>query len=141
MIDAGNDPFVQRIQAMAADNGWSLEDAEEGFAMLSFPFSSGHKQMIFISDYDDMIEFEVSSSRLPVTQLEQIPAEFAIALLQMNAQSKLGFWCIDGTEAPYRISLMYNADARHLSAGRFGEIVRSLATNVEDLEEQLLPSE
>lgn len=125
------------MQALAAANGWLVNDLNAKRAVIKFDLASGRTQTLYAIDLGEVVELSVPSV-LVFETVDDVPHDLAVTCLRRSAKTKVGFWCIEQIEGKQVFSLMWNLPHRHLDAEAFGEVVRALVVGCDQLESDLL---
>lgn len=86
--------FNDLIKSHCSNIGWSISELKDESAKIDFSMESGRKQTVYVIQYGSVIELSVPSA-FAMDSEDEIPHVLSTALLQKNAQYKLGAWCIE----------------------------------------------
>jgi len=129
--------FERTISRYAKHYGWLISEIDDRHAVIKFQMKSGRQQVLYIIRYDDTLEFSVPSL-FQFDSEDEIPHHFSTLLLQRNAQTKIGFWCIEDINQKFIFSNMHNAELSFINRDYFGRVVSALVTECDDFEGTLL---
>lgn len=125
--------FERRVKDLAHRAGLKIADVNANRAKLLFSIG-GHTQPLWIYPYDDIWEFSCPSL-IAVDDADLIPKPILIAVLELNASQKRGFWCIEEIGGKKVLEYMHNVPEKLLTPDEFRQICWSIVKQVEALEE------
>jgi hypothetical protein len=125
--------FVLTVETLCKQVNWKISEIDDRHAILRFQMESGRSQPLFILRYDYLLEFSVPSM-LAFDDVNEIPSAFSALMLQRNAQSKLGFWCIEKIASKFVFSIMYNIEMELLTPEYFQRVVQHLIRECDSLD-------
>lgn len=124
--------FRTTIQNYCRQLDWDIADINNSRVILRFNMDFG-TQTVFIIKYENTLEFSCPSG-LKFNSIEEVPHVLSTVLLQRNAQSKFGFWCIEEISEKLVFSVMYNAEITLIDVNYFNRIVSYLVIECEEFE-------
>ncbi len=133
-IDKEFMPFLTR---MCAAHNWVIREVDNEHAVIEFSVDKTRTQTLFIFSFDDYLEFSVPSFAA-FDSPENIPHILSTSLLQINAKTKIGFWCVEKIGEKSVFTFMHNASLAQLDETLFGEIVTTLIQRVDEFENLLV---
>lgn len=125
--------FQGTVQKYCQQIGWKIAEIDNKHAVLLFTMESGREQRLYIIRYDTTLEFSVPSMA-KFDSDDDIPDALSTLLLKRNAQSKVGFWCIEEIRGSLIYSCMHNAEIELLNTSYFERVVRVLIEECDDFE-------
>lgn len=132
-----NEKFSAFIQHMCSTNNWAVREVDNEHAIIEFTLDQARSQTLFIFSFDEEIEFSVPSFAA-FDSLEAVPHFISSTLLQVNAKTKIGFWCLEQIGNKMVYSYMHNAHITDVDDKRFVEIVMTLIQRVDEFENLLM---
>ncbi len=133
-IDKEFMPFLTR---MCSAHNWVIREIDDEHAVIEFSVDKTRTQTLFIFSFEDYLEFSVPSFAA-FDAPENIPHILSTSLLQINAKTKIGFWCVEKIGEKSVFTFMHNASLAQLNETLFGEIVTTLIQRVEEFENLLM---
>jgi hypothetical protein len=132
MNTARSPSFKEALGSLCDTIGWTPIGLGEDGVDFEFHLDSGRKVKVWGIVYADTLELSVG---LPVLfdSPDEIPAEFAMALLLRNAKSRAGFWCVEKIKEQFGASCMHNIEWRLLDTESFQAIITRLITEAEEV--------
>jgi len=128
--------FEAAVKGLAEANEWEVAESDKESAVIEFETEDGDTLGVFITRYDDFVEFTVPSATVFETE-DEIPHEASTYLLQRNAELPLGFWCMEVSEdGDMFYSLMHNEMAGPMDDETFADIVTTMLDECEEFEAQ-----
>lgn len=127
-------PFITR---MCAPHNWIVREVDNEHAVIEFSLDKTRSQTLFIFGFDDDVEFSVPSFAA-FESLEKVPHFISSSLLQINAKTKIGFWCMEQIGDKLVYTYMHNASLSQLDEKLFGEIVLTIVQRVDEFENLLI---
>lgn len=133
--DNGRSPseFNEYVSRMCLANGWKITESDEDHAVIQFGVDNKRTQTLFIFGFDEALEFSVPSFAA-FESLDAVPHIISSTLLQINAKTKLGFWCLEQIGDRLVYTFMHNAKGKNIDETGFGEIVNTLIQRVDEFE-------
>jgi len=128
--------FSTFITRMCGAHQWKITESDEEHACIQFAVNETRSQTLFVFYFDNSLEFSVPSFAA-FDSLENVPHLISSTLLQINAKTKLGFWCLEQIGERIVYTYMHNASMENVTEYIFGEIVTSLIQRVEEFESLL----
>ncbi|NEP77901.1 MAG: hypothetical protein F6K17_04175 [Okeania sp. SIO3C4] len=122
--------FETFVRNSSTKAGWNIAKLNEREAMLEFSMNSGRVQRLYITQYDSILEFSVSSVAV-FDCLDDIPHIISTTLLTKNAEYKLGGWCVEKIQGKVVYSLMQNVDINYVYFAYFVNLVHFLISECE----------
>jgi len=129
--------FSEFINRMCAVNNWAVREVDDEHAIIEFTLDQTRAQTMFIFSFDDEVEFSVPSFAA-FDSLEAVPHFISSTLLQVNAKTKIGFWCLEPIGNKLVYSYMHNAHMHLVDEKLFIEIVMTLIQRVDEFENLLM---
>jgi hypothetical protein len=129
--------FSEFINRMCAVNNWAVREVDDEHAIIEFTLDQTRAQTMFIFSFDEEIEFSVPSFAA-FDSLESVPHFISSTLLQVNAKTKIGFWCLEPIGNKLVYSYMHNAHMHLVNEKLFVEIVMTLIQRVDEFENLLM---
>jgi len=129
--------FSDFINRMCAVNSWAVREVDDEHAVIEFTLDQTRAQTMFIFSFDEEIEFSVPSFAA-FDSLETVPHFISSTLLQVNAKTKVGFWCLEPIGNKLVYSYMHNAHMHLVDEKQFIEIVMTLIQRVDEFENLLI---
>jgi hypothetical protein len=129
--------FQNFITQMCAAHQWKITESDFEHAVIQFAVNDTRSQVLFIFGFDNALEFSVPSFA-SFDSLENVPHIISTTLLQINAKTKIGFWCLEQIGDRLVYSFMHNTGMDGMPEAQFGEIVTSLIQRVEEFENLLV---
>lgn len=129
--------FSAFISRMCAANNWAVREVDDEHSVIEFTLDQARSQTLFIFSFDDDIEFSVPSFAA-FDSLEAVPHFISSTLLQVNAKTKIGFWCLEQIGEKMVYSYMHNAHMELLNEKQFVDIVMTLIQRVDEFENLLM---
>jgi hypothetical protein len=120
-----NGKFSAFIQHMCSTNNWAVREVDNEHAVIEFTLDQARSQTLFIFSFDEEIEFSVPSFAA-FDSLEAVPHFISSTLLQVNAKTKIGFWCLEQIGNKMVYSYMHNAHINNVDEKQFIEVVNLL---------------
>lgn len=131
------DSFTTLISRMCNAHHWIVREIDEAHAVIEFKLNETRFQTLFIFGFDENVEFSVPSFAA-FDSLEQIPHLISSSLLQINAKTKIGFWCLEEIGGKLVYTYMHNIKLSQLDEKLFGDIVMTLVQRVDEFESLLV---
>lgn len=128
--------FLNFITDMCGAQNWKITESDNEHAIIQFAVNEARSQTLFIFGFDDSLEFSVLSFAAFDT-LEDIPHLISTTLLQINAKTKIGFWCLEQIGNQFVYTYMHNTIMTNMTKEDFAEIASSLVQRVEEFENLL----
>ncbi|MEI8131701.1 MAG: hypothetical protein WCG34_04660 [Leptolinea sp.] len=125
--------FLTFITRMCAAHQWKITESDDEHAVIQFAVNETRSQTLFVFYFDNSLEFSVPSFAA-FDSLENVPHLISTTLLQINAKTKMGFWCLEQIGERIVYTFMHNASMENVTEHLFGEIVSSLIQRVEEFE-------
>jgi hypothetical protein len=129
--------FWTFVKRMCSNNQWLMREADYEHAVIEFAVDGSRTQTLFIFNMDNDLEFSIPSFAA-FDSLEKVPHFISSSLMQINAKTKIGFWCLEQIGEKLVYTYMHNAVMSKLDEADFKEIVTTLITRVEDFENLLI---
>ncbi len=129
--------FANYINRMCAAFNWKTREFDNEHAVIEFTVDQLRAQTLFIFCFDDDLEFSVPSFAA-FDSLEKIPHYISTSLLQVNAKTKIGFWCVEQIGEKLVYSYMHNASMAQTDESAFKDIITTLIQRVDDFENLLV---
>lgn len=92
--------FEKKIKSFCQPPRYDLSKLEDGLAFLVVHPHESEKideHILMIRDLDDIVQFSMSS-HIMVPPDQKIPHQLSTMLLQINSESLMGFWSLQGTD-------------------------------------------
>jgi hypothetical protein len=129
--------FMPFIVSMCAAHNWTVREVDNEHAVIEFTLDKTRTQTLFIFGFDDDAEFSVPSFAA-FESMDKVPHFISSSLLQINAKTKIGFWCLEQIGEKLVYTFMHNASISHLDEELFSEIVTTLIQRVDEFENLLI---
>jgi hypothetical protein len=129
--------FTAFIIQMCSPHNWVVREVDSEHAVIEFTLDKTRSQTLFIFGFDDDVEFSVPSFAA-FESLDKVPHLISSSLLQINAKTKIGFWCMEQIGDKLVYTYMHNARISLLDEKVFGEIVTTLIQRVDEFENLLI---
>ncbi|BCY17818.1 hypothetical protein hrd7_16670 [Leptolinea sp. HRD-7] len=139
-INENNDEqenFSSFIKRMCAASNWVTRELDDEHAIIEFTLDQTRSQTLFIFIFGDELEFSVPSFAA-FDSLDAVPHFISSTLLQVNAKTKIGFWCLEQIGNKIVYSFMHNAKIEAIDEKQFMEIVMTLVQRVDEFESLLM---
>ncbi len=136
-FDGASFDFKATFEQYSQDAGFTLAEADERKAVITFTMDSGRPQTLFIIRYDETLEFSVPSMAAFDSE-EEIPGGLSTVLLQRNARRKMGFWAVEEIGEKQVYSVMHNLEIEDLDPDQFSRLTLSLVQECDDFEGMLI---
>jgi hypothetical protein len=136
-IEESQSEFLSFVTRMCAAHQWKITESDFEHAVIQFAVNETRSQVLFIFGFDTALEFSVPSFA-SFDSLENVPHIISTTLLQINAKTKIGFWCLEQIGDRLVYTFMHNTDMSGITEALFGEIVTSLIQRVEEFETLLV---
>lgn len=137
ITSGSKESFSTFINRMCAVNNWAVREVDDEHSVIEFTLDQTRSQTLFIFSFDDDIEFSVPSFAA-FDSLEAVPHFISSTLLQVNAKTKIGFWCLEQIGDKMVYSYMHNAHMELLDEKQFVDIVMTLIQRVDEFENLLM---
>jgi hypothetical protein len=128
--------FLDFITRMCGAQNWKITESDNEHAIIQFAVNEARSQTLFIFSFDDALEFSVPSFAA-FDSLEDVPHLISSTLLQVNAKTKIGFWCLEQIGDHHVYTFMHNTSITGMTESVFGEIATALIQRVEEFENLL----
>jgi len=128
--------FLTFISRMCEANKWKITESDSEHVVIQFAVNEARSQTLFIFGFDNSLEFSVPSFAA-FDSLEDVPHLISSTLLQINAKTKIGFWCLEQIGNRFVYTYMHNTVMENVTTESFGEIVSSIIERVEEFESLL----
>lgn len=132
-----SEKFLAFITRMGSAHHWVFRDVDDEHAVIEFSLDADRPQTLFIFNIEDNLEFSVPSFAA-FDSMEQVPHFISSTLLQVNAKTKIGFWCMEKIGEKFVYSYMHNTGMATIDESEFGEIVHTLIQRVDEFEKLLM---
>ncbi len=129
--------FSAFINRMCAASNWAVRELDDEHAIIEFTLDQTRSQTLFIFSFGDELEFSVPSFAA-FDSLEDVPHFISSTLLQVNAKTKIGFWCLEQIGNKMVFSYMHNAHMNLVDEKQFIDIVMTLVQRVDEFETLLM---
>jgi len=129
--------FADYINRMCTAFNWKTREFDNEHAVIEFTVDQLRAQTLFIFCFDDDLEFSVPSFAA-FDSLEKVPHFISTSLLQVNAKTKIGFWCVEQIGEKLVYSYMHNASMSQTDESTFKDIITTLIQRVDDFENLLV---
>ena len=129
--------FSAFINRMCAASNWAVRELDDEHAIIEFTLDQTRSQTLFIFSFGDELEFSVPSFAA-FDSLEDVPHFISSTLLQVNAKTKIGFWCLEQIGNKMVFSYMHNAQMDLVDEKQFIDIVMTLVQRVDEFETLLM---
>lgn len=129
--------FSSFISRMCAASNWAIREIDDEHAIIEFTLDQARSQTLFIFSFGDELEFSVPSFAA-FDSLEDVPHFISSTLLQVNAKTKIGFWCLEQIGNKMVYSYMHNARMKMVDEAQFVDIVMTLVQRVDEFETLLM---
>ncbi|HEX7557432.1 MAG TPA: hypothetical protein VF338_12460 [Leptolinea sp.] len=129
--------FKVFILKMCAFHNWKVQQADNEHAVLEFAAGNERSQTLFIFGFDNEMEFSIPSFAA-FDSMENVPHYISTSLLQINAKTKIGFWCLEQIGDKLVYTYMQNASISNLTEELFKEIVVAIIQRVDEFENLLM---
>lgn len=129
--------FAKFINRMCAAFNWKTREFDNEHAVIEFTVDQLRSQTLFIFCYDDDLEFSVPSFAA-FDSMEKVPHYISTSLMQINAKSKIGFWCVELIGEKLVYTYMHNARMSLTDEAAFKDIITTLIQRVDDFENLLV---
>jgi hypothetical protein len=136
-VEESQSEFLNFVTHMCAVHQWKITESDFEHAVIQFAVNETRSQVLFIFGFDTALEFSVPSFA-SFDSLENVPHIISTTLLQINAKTKIGFWCLEQIGDRLVYTFMHNTDMNGVTEALFGEIVTSLIQRVEEFETLLV---
>ncbi len=127
--------FKQNITNCAKDNHWKLSEITDTYAVLELVAESGTVQTLYVNKFPNTIEFSIPSAY--AFKSDQDLGEASTALLERNADLRIGYWCLEKIDKKWTFEVMHNEPLDQLDANYFGDIVASLVKECDEFEQSM----
>ena len=117
--------FKNDMKSYCRQAGWSIDSIEDDHLTIRFSMESGREQIVYIINYNSIIEFSVPSIAMFNNQ-DDIPHNISTELLQKNSKFGIGAWSIETIGENYVYSVMYNCTLEELGGELFEKVVLTL---------------
>jgi hypothetical protein len=121
---------------MCSAQNWKITESDPDHAVIQFAVDETRTQTLFVFGFDNSLEFSVPSFAA-FDSLDNVPHLISSTLLQINAKTKLGFWCLEHIGERFVYTFMHNADLSSVDEVVFKEIVTTLIQRVNEFENLL----
>ena len=138
--ESGKQPdgkFGDFIRRMCKSHNWKTREFDDEHAVIEFTVDQQRSQTLFIFCYEDDLEFSVPSFAA-FDSMEKVPHYISTSLLQINAKTKIGFWCVESIGGKMVYSYMHNALMSQTGESMFKDIIMTLVQRVDDFENLLI---
>jgi hypothetical protein len=129
--------FLVFITKMCEAHQWKIKELDDEHVVIQFAVNETRSQTLFIFGFDNSLEFSVPSFAA-FDSLENLPHLISSTLLQVNAKTKIGFWCLEQIGDQLVYTFMHNTSMDNVTEEIFGEIVTSIIQRVEEFESLLI---
>lgn len=129
--------FIPFITRMCTAQNWAIREVDNEHAVIEFSVENARTQTLFVFSFDDFLEFSVPSFAA-FDSPENIPHILSTSLLQINAKTRIGFWCIEKIGEKNVFTFMHNASPPQINEAQFREIVTTLIQRVDEFENLLV---
>lgn len=136
-MEASGENFTSFIARMCAPNNWAVKEVDNEHAVIEFTLDQARAQTLFIFSFDDDLEFSVPSFAA-FDSIELVPHIISSSLLQINAKTKIGFWCLEQIGSKQVYTFMHNANRLQTDEALFVDIVMTLIQRVDEFENLLM---
>lgn len=133
----GEGGFSAFINRMCSASNWVVRELDDEHAIIEFTLDQARSQTLFIFSFGDELEFSVPSFAA-FDSLEDVPHFISSTLLQVNAKTKIGFWCLEQIGNKMVYSYMHNARMEMVDEAQFIDIVMTLVQRVDEFESLLM---
>jgi hypothetical protein len=134
---SANDDFSEFITRMCEANKWATRELDNEHAIIEFTLDQTRSQTLFVFGFEKELEFSVPSFAA-FDSLDNVPHLISSTLLQMNAKTKIGFWCLEQIGDKIVFTYMHNVNMNHVDESLFHEIVTTLIQRVDEFENLLV---
>jgi hypothetical protein len=128
--------FEEIIETFGSEVGWEFDEIDETHAVVSFEMDSGRTEVLYITNNDDLVEFDIPTIARFVSE-QEIPGDFSTLLLKRNSMLNYGLWTVEEIDGDFYFSLMYNEELKMLrtrTADEFAAIVDILLHECDEIE-------
>jgi hypothetical protein len=131
------DGFSGFITRMCKANNWNTRELDNEHAVVEFTLDQTRSQTLFVFGFDEELEFSVPSFAA-FESLDKVPHFISSTLLQVNAKTKIGFWCLEQIGDKMVFTYMHNTNMKRVDEKLFNEIVTTLIQRVDEFENLLV---
>jgi hypothetical protein len=123
--------FEKKIKSFCQPPRYELSKLEDGLAFVVVHPHASEKideHVLMIRDVDDIVQFSMPS-HIMVPPDQRIPHHLSTALLQLNSESLMGFWSLQGTDnedIAFIFTYDNNVSKMLLNKNLFDEIVTDM---------------
>jgi hypothetical protein len=136
-VDVLPSDFMNFITRMCGVHQWKITESDNEHAVIQFAVNETRSQTLFVFGFDNSLEFSAPSFAA-FDSFENVPHLISTTLLQINAKTKIGFWCLEQIGDRFVYTFMHNATMAHVSEETFGDIVTSVIQRVDEFENLLM---
>ncbi len=129
--------FMAFINRMCDAHNWKVREVDDEHAVIEFILEKTRSQTLFVFSFEEEVEFSVPSFAA-FESMDKVPHLISSSLLQINAKTKIGFWCMEHIGDKLVYTYMHNANITQLDEKNFSEIVTTLIQRVDEFENLLI---